>query len=242
MKTAQGPDDSAPPGAGDGHVPASAAALDEADQDDSAFEDDRRAAGRTRTVYRVAKVVRDKAVGLWRVRNISDRGMMLRTGVPVISGERLAIALSDSVEMDGRVVWCQDGHCGVEFDQPIDSAGVLKSLAAERDDPGYRAPRLPVDMRAVAYCEHGIHSVRITDVSRQGVGFIHDGAFHPGMQVMILMEDGHERRGIVRWSHEDHAGMLLVEPISEPELEVAGLLPAPGTDTVEHSEGVTALT
>lgn len=186
--------------------------------------DDRRTAPRLRTVYRVAKVARDKAIGLWRVRNISDRGMMLRTGVKVVSGERLSIALSDSVAMDGQVVWADGTHCGVEFDEPIDSAGVLMSLAAERDAPRYRAPRLPVSLPAVAYCEQGIHSVRITDVSQQGIGLAHDCCFEPGMRIMVVLEDGRERRGVVRWSKEGHAGLQLVEPIAAPELEEAPAL------------------
>lgn len=112
-----------------------------------ANKDERRTGNRIRTVYRVARVTRGQAVGLWRVRNISDSGMMLRTRIPLDHGERLSIALSDSLSMEGRVMWSRNGHCGVAFDQPIDSAGVLKTLAAEQGEPTYRPPRLPADMR-----------------------------------------------------------------------------------------------
>src|SRR3546814_6238710 len=37
--------------------------------------------------------------GLWRVRNISDRGMMLAADVPIAVGEKLEIALSDTVAL-----------------------------------------------------------------------------------------------------------------------------------------------
>ncbi len=201
-----------------------AATLDHLSSADTA---ERRASSRIRTVYRVAKVARDRVVGLWRVRNISDRGMMLRAGIPVVSGERLSIALSDNFAMDGKVIWSDGEQCGVEFDQPIDSAAVLQSLAAERESPGYRAPRLPVDMAAVAYSERGIHPVRINDVSQQGLGFTHDGSFTPGMRILVLLEDGRERRGVVRWSKEGHAGLQLIEPLPAPELE--GPVPPPET-------------
>lgn len=64
--------------------------------------------------------------------------------------------------------------------------------------------------------------MRVTDVSQRGVGFAHDGEFHPGMHVMILLEDGRERRGVVRWSTDQNAGMMLVEPLADLELEETG--------------------
>ena len=48
---------------------------------------ERRADHRFRTIYRVAKVATGCDLGLWRVRNISDRGMMLMTSVQVALGE-----------------------------------------------------------------------------------------------------------------------------------------------------------
>ena len=58
-----------------------------------AGEPDRRGADRYRTVWRIAKVTRDGDVGLWRVRNMSDNGMMLAADVPITVGEQLEIAL-----------------------------------------------------------------------------------------------------------------------------------------------------
>ena len=93
---------------------------------------DRRGGDRYRTVWRIAKVTRDGDVGLWRVRNMSDRGMMLAADVPVAVGEKLEIALSDAVVVRGKVVWAEGGRLGVEFDREVDVADVLKQLAAEQ--------------------------------------------------------------------------------------------------------------
>lgn len=180
---------------------------------------ERRAAKRTRTVFRIAKVVRDAAVGLWRVRNISDLGMMLRTHVPVKKGERLTIALSESVELDGKVVWTDGEACGVAFDQPIDSAEILRFLVNEQHERGHRAFRLNVDVRAAAYCERGLHAIRITDVTHHGIGFSHDGCLKAGMKTLVMFENGMERRGVVRWSHDGRAGLQLAEPFTCAELE-----------------------
>jgi hypothetical protein len=61
-------------------------------------------------------------------------------------------------------------------------------------------------------------------MSQHGAGFIHDQHFHPGMQVKLLLENGMERRGVVRWSHDGRAGLALAEPISCAALESASRL------------------
>lgn len=179
---------------------------------------DRRSGDRFRTVFRVAKVVCERAVGLWHIRNISDRGMMLLTRVRVAAGERLSIALSDSVRIEGKVVWYDDGKCGVEFDKPVNSARLLKKLVAERLNPTYRPPRLEVSIPAVAYCERGIHPIRITDISQHGMGFTHDGCLEECSKILVRLDNGIERRGVVRWLSGNKGGLQLLEPFTCAEL------------------------
>ena len=182
---------------------------------------ERRDGRRIHTVLRVARVGRAHDAGLWRVRNISDGGMMMAASVPVTPGERLSVSLSDSVTLDAEVAWWDGARCGVAFDRPIDCAALLHDLVAEQRLPFYRPPRLPVSTRAIVYCEKGLHSVRLSNLSQHGAGFAHDGRVAPGMQAMLLFEDGDEHRGVVRWSHDGRAGMYLVEPFPCARLESA---------------------
>ena len=179
---------------------------------------DRRTDPRIRTVYRVARVATGCDLGLWRVRNISDRGMMLATSATVAVGERISVALSDTVAIEGVVAWSEDGRCGITFDSRIDSAALLAMLVAERRSSEYRAPRLPVSARALAYDETGIHPVTVCDLSQHGIGFSHHGRFRPGMTVKLCLENGVERRGVVRWSDEHQAGLALVDPFTCEDL------------------------
>jgi PilZ domain len=182
---------------------------------------ERRENRRIHTVMQVARVMRAHDVGLWRVRNISDSGMMLLTAVAVTPGERLAIALSDSVMLEGRAIWWDGQGCGVAFDRPVDCAALLGQLVAERKAPGYRPLRLPVDTRAVALCDKGMHSVRLFSLSQHGAGFSHDGCFRAGMAARLHFADGGEHRGVIRWSRDDKAGMVLLEPVPCAALESA---------------------
>jgi hypothetical protein len=183
---------------------------------------ERRRSQRIRTVFRIAKVARDRAISLWRVRNISDFGMMLLTRARLPRGERLSIALSDTLALDAKVVWSNEEGCGVAFEQPIDSAAVLTSLVAEQRAPRHRPPRLAASLPAAAYGETGVHPIRITDVSQHGLGFAHDGAIGAGMRIMVMFENGLERRGIVRWSEGRNAGLQLLDPFTCTELERIG--------------------
>lgn len=183
-----------------------------------AAEEDRRCDERFRTVYRTAKVGHAGDYGLWRVRNISDRGIMLETDEPVEQGERLDIALSETVLIEARVVWSANGRCGAVFREAIDCPLLLQELAAERRRLGYRAPRLPVVARGTATSEHGPASVELFNVSQYGVGFAHDGRFQAGMNVKLQIAGGPERHGVIRWSKDGRAGLFLTEPYSCADL------------------------
>lgn len=185
---------------------------------------ERRDNTRFHTVLRVAQVVREHDVGLWRVRNISDGGMMLATRVQVVPGERLTLNLSDTVSLDGRAIWWDGERCGVAFDQPIDCAAVLEELVATQKMAGYRAPRLAVATRAIAYCDKGLHSVRVYNLSHHGAAFTHDGCFRPGMAAKLHFETGDDYRGVVRWSKEGRAGLFLTDPVPSAKLESANRL------------------
>ena len=182
---------------------------------------ERRESTRFHTVLRVAQVTREHDAGLWRVRNISDQGMMLSTGVQVIPGERLTVSLSDAVSIEGRAVWWDGERCGVAFEEAIDCAAVLEGLVAERRAGSYRAPRLNVAARAIAYCDKGLHTVRVYNMSHHGAAFVHDGCFRAGMTAKLHFETGEDYRGVVRWSKDGRAGLFLTEPISCARLESA---------------------
>ena len=180
---------------------------------------DRRGSDRYRTVWRIAKVKRDGDVGLWRVRNMSDRGMMLAADVPITIGERLEIALSDAVTVRGKVVWSEGGRCGVAFDEEVDVADVLKRLAAEQRASGYRQPRLPVHTQAQIVTDGRTSEIELVDLSQSGAGYVHDGHLEVGKEVDLLLASGIRRKAIVRWSKAGRGGLWLTQPLDRADLE-----------------------
>jgi hypothetical protein len=113
------------------------------------------------------------------------------------------------------------GRAGIRFETPIDCAATLEHLAEERRSGAQRPPRLPVDTLGIASSELGVRAVRIVNISQQGMKIVHDGSFSAGLAVTILLANGLQRRGIVRWSNGAVAGVRLLEPIAYQELESA---------------------
>lgn len=181
--------------------------------------EDRRGGDRYRTVWRIAKVIRNGDAGLWRVRNISDKGMMLAAEVPITVGEKLEIALSDTVTLQGEVVWSEGGRCGVAFDKEVDVADVLKQLAAEQRATGYRQPRLPVRTQAQAVTDDGTSQIELVDLSQNGAGFIHDGHLEVGKELELVLAGNVRRKAIVRWSRAGRGGLWLTQPLDRADLE-----------------------
>lgn len=193
---------------------------DPAGEQECAGGDDRRRGDRYRTVWRIAKVMRNGDAGLWRVRNMSNRGMMLAADVPITVGETLEIALSDTVTLRGRVVWANEGRCGVAFDAEVDVADMLKRLAAEQRALGYRQPRLPVHSEAQIVAKDGtVSRIELVDLSQHGAGFVHDGHFDVGRELDLVLASGVRRRAIVRWSREGRGGLWLTQPLDRADLE-----------------------
>lgn len=189
---------------------------------------DRRASPRMRTVCFDVRLNRGGQVGLYRVRNISDAGMMLDTHAKIEVGERVLIELTEPFAIEGSVLWSDDDRCGIEFVRPIDCAAMLHAQAErKRDDRRGGGLRLATMRLATAYAEHGIRAVRVTNVSHRGMGLAHDGSLEAGMRLMLVVENGIERSGMVRWSKDGRAGLRLLEPLSCAELEQVGRLNAP---------------
>ena len=181
-------------------------------------EIERRAALRQRAVYRVAHVHARDDDGLARVLNISDEGVGLKLHIPVMLGDMVTVQLAERVTFVGRVVWTCGADCGLRLEDPIDSEALLKELAVQANSKAQRALRIAVDKPAVARSEAGLRRIQVQDVSQYGMKIQHDGSFAEGLRVKVTMQSGTERRGVVRWSRDGIAGLMLLEPFSASEL------------------------
>lgn len=179
---------------------------------------ERRASQRFRMVCFDVTVERDGRAGLFRARNISDKGMMLNTHEPVEIGEHVMIGLSERLAIQGTILWCNERCCGIQFDRPIDCDALLRAGAEQKRSDRRCSVRLTATRLATAYAENGIRPVRVVDVSHRGMGLAHDGTLARDMLLRLFLETGVEREARVRWSRRGLAGIRLLEPLSCDEL------------------------
>ena len=177
-----------------------------------------RSSPRTQTTFRVARVVANGDEGLARLRDVSDHGVGLRLYMPVALGDRLVVQFGDTTWVTGHVVWTCAADCGIALDAPIDSGSMLAHLAREGRQAGARPLRLSLAAAATAQGERGPQHVELVDVSQRGVKFRHEGVFSKGLLVKLTLPSGMQARGIVRWSSDGLAGLMLLEPLSVESL------------------------
>ncbi|HEX8057015.1 MAG TPA: PilZ domain-containing protein [Novosphingobium sp.] len=179
---------------------------------------DRRNAQRTLTIYRLVQIDSGGDRGFARCRNISDSGVRLELSMPLEMGAAVEIAFSPSNVLPGRVVWKIDHSCGIAFDAKVDSAAVLSRSAAELHGNHARPFRLSANLPARVSSDGRTRDTRVMDISQRGVKLTHDGSFHRGMSIRVVLASGAEREGVVQWVKDDTAGVYFIEPFSVDEL------------------------
>jgi hypothetical protein len=184
----------------------------------------RRSTDRIHTLFRTAHISWRGDSGLCRVRNMSDSGMMIATGLDIEVAAPVRVQLSDRTSLSARVVWRNEDGVGIRFDERMDCAAVLQALAAEQLSSGRRAPRLRVNMIGIAASEMGLHVVRVFDISQHGLKLAHDGSLRPDQQIKVMLDNGVERRAVVRWSDDRMAGVRLFDAIPLDHLRSANRL------------------
>lgn len=183
-------------------------------QSESQQAPERRSTHRVQTVFRVARVITATDEGLVRVRNLSDLGARLRMLIALPLSDSLTLQLADTVELSGRVVW-QEGHeFGLQFDHPISCSDLLATLAAGTRCGVIRPVRLPVATTALTRSERGLHRAEVIDISQRGLKLVHDGSMTEGMFIEVTLPSGLARRGVVRWTKGNVAGVMLLETMS----------------------------
>lgn len=190
-------------------------------------ETERRAADRVQTVFRVGRVITAFDEGLARIRNMSDRGAGLRMPIPVTLSDSLTLELAEGMELRGQVVWKQEDAFGLQFDRPIDCTALLATLAAGLRGGTTRPVRLPIATTALTRSERGLRNVRVVDISQRGLKLEHDGSLTAGLDLKVTLPCGLDRHGIVRWTRENRAGVMLLEPLSVEALGSARSLVQP---------------
>lgn len=76
-----------------------------------------------------------------RVRNLSDKGIMVQGMLVAHVGQRVTVGLKKIGEVGGTIAWNQSARIGIAFDEPIDASQARTNLVSERVEiPRYARP------------------------------------------------------------------------------------------------------
>jgi hypothetical protein len=177
---------------------------------------DRRTDMRFLTVYRIVKVEHAGDEGLGCCRNISDGGAKLELHMDLYLGDKVTVAFSSEHLLCGKVVWARGNDYGIAFDKPVDCMALLGGTAMPSRSASPRAPRLNTSLPARISYDGGTCCSVVSDISVRGMKIA--SGFEPGLRVRVILDGGRECEGIVQWTQDNVAGVLLLEPFRIEDL------------------------
>lgn len=159
----------------------------------------RRGKDERRANLRVGIFVSAAGRQLCLIRNLSRGGARIRVYRRFRLGTRAMIDLKTGHRLKGTVVWAQQGHVGVEFDEAVDIENLLSTETLAAKGQRARLPRVECDASATVRCGTQIVKGRVIDISQGGIKFESDRPVAPG-EVAILLPDLYPIAGTVRWT------------------------------------------
>lgn len=178
------------------------------DDDNEVQNLERRAAPRSRAIMRVGRVITDHDEGFAQARNISDQGAQLQ--IPVMLGETITLEVAENVMLTGQIVWSDGLNFGLKFDRYAYYGELLTKLADKFQQYIDRPARPALAKAAITRGGNGTRMVQTLEFSQRGMKLKHYGAFFEGLCVKVTLPLGLERQGVVRWSKDNFAGLMLL--------------------------------
>jgi hypothetical protein len=186
---------------------------------DAADSANRRNDQRHMSVFRVGKLITSAGQELCLIRNISSGGLMAHIYSAHVADERVEIELKAGRTVKGTVVWARDKKIGVQFDEKIDVAEVLAPQPNDaKPDMVARAPRLDIRRRGRLRLGAHYQLIELHDISQGGAKISPAGDAKADDEVILLLEGLPPLQGIVRWSHNDMAGITFKTSIPFEQL------------------------
>lgn len=180
---------------------------------------DRRAQIRGRTA-RLVQVAHEGDAAYARCRDFSDIGMKLDLTAPLELNAQVSIALSPSIVLFGTVAWSSGNECGIAFDGPVDSAGLIEAVDETRR--GGETPAM-LDLLSGRQAQGRAAATQGEAHHPRGI------RFEAGLAVTVMTGPNQEQRGKVRWAKGNIAAVeFAIAEVDEYQASQQGLLPGRG--------------
>jgi hypothetical protein len=180
---------------------------------------ERRTSGRIATVLLTGKLSKGAYEHACLVRNLSRRGMMLRSMAPLSGGDHVLVELRGLPAADAVVRWTKGGVTGIEFGADLDIQQILKPGPV--DGHKARSPRFDVNLpgRLTSGTRH--FRAELVDISQAGAKLELKGTLEAGEPAILAIQGfEHPFVGNVRWSRSNFVGLQFSRALCLEELDL----------------------
>ncbi len=175
---------------------------------------ERRTGNRHISVFRVGRLIDREGDQICVIRNISSGGVMIEANRLPPSGARVFVETRSDRRIPATVRWVHEREAGVQFDEEIDVAAMLREERPSilRNQP--RAPRFvrPGKVKVIGTVE--TIEGDIANISINGVGIHTPTRFALDEPVIVAIDGLGAARAVVRWWADGEIGVRLQSPLS----------------------------
>ena len=183
--------------------------------DESPSLGDRRDSKRHLTLLRVGAMTIEGRRELCLIKNISSKGMLIRTYCDLADGASLVIELKTGMAVPGKVAWVDGSNAGIEFEDTVD---VLDILAPSDNGPRPRMPRVQIDCFATVRDGAESHRLRVCDVSQGGVKLEGSAELCSSADLAVTLPGLSTQAARLRWNSGGFIGLTFNRLLALPEL------------------------
>lgn len=170
---------------------------------------ERRDGEREITIFRPCCVESDERAQIGLIRNMSDRGALIESDLPVKKDDRIRYSWNNQAPIEARVAWRQGNRFGVQN---------LASAPSSRPLFPYRSVRVPCDMVGTAWIAGEPRECWVVNVSLTGAMLFGLDDLPVGKPLSLELA-GHELdNATVRWCDNGSVGIRFAEPIAPSRL------------------------
>ena len=178
----------------------------------------RRSSQRISLVYRPVLLETDGFAGFCLVRNLSCDGMMGSVYTQFAKGQQVTVQFNPDHVIEAHISWSKDGNVGIQFDEEIDVADLLRRLADKQTGTLInRAPRLHIECDGELELSGRSMPIRLRDISQRGIK-AQASFIKPGDEVLVCLPGLEPRKSLVRWTQYGLAGLNFIRPLAFEEL------------------------
>jgi hypothetical protein len=147
------------------------------------------------------------------IRNISSNGVQIQPYGKMAPDPRVTFRVGDEDAIGGRIIWAKDGLAGMEFEQEICSAALLR--VAQRTTTSRRrgSPRVAIELPAVVRTGGRLYRASLFDLSMQGARLSSKEPIQFGEAIYLQVGGLACLKCFLRWKTGSDFGVVFDSPL-----------------------------